>query len=68
MSKNLSERRDELINDCMLYTRQIESEHGLTLYAFKHDEFRCDFQVFYGDCTEEFKAWIMLPIETAVSF
>ena len=65
MSKNISERRDKLITDCMLYTKIVEDQNTLTVYAFKHDSVKCDFQIFYDECGKEFEDWVVLPVTTA---
>ena len=39
---------DRLIREtgCMLYLRVVSSKNNIKVYALKHDEFRCDFQIF----------------------
>jgi len=54
---------------CMLYMRIVGNETGLTVYAFKHDEFRCDFQIFgEGTSPGELEKWLLLPVTTNVSY
>ena len=52
----------------MLYTKIVEDQDTLTVYAFKHDNLRCDFQIFYDKCGEEFEDWVGLPITTSASY
>jgi hypothetical protein len=54
---------------CMLYMRIIGNDEGVTVFAFKHDEFRCDFQIFQSDCYKgDLESWLLLPISTAASY
>lgn len=62
------ESRVELFNGCMMYVRTEHDDKQLTVFAFKHDELRCDFQIFYNDCSDAFKNWVEEPIETAASY
>jgi hypothetical protein len=54
---------------CMLYMRVVSNNDGLIVYAFKHDEFRCDFQIFEGTTTPgALEKWLLLPVSTDVSY
>ena len=54
---------------CMLYMRIIGNDEGVTVFAFKHDEFRCDFQIFQMDSYKgDLEKWLLLPISTAASY
>jgi len=54
---------------CMLYMRIISIGTSITVYAFKHDEFRCDMEIFTGDnYTGNLEEWLLLPVSTAVSY
>jgi len=54
---------------CMLYMRIIGNDEGVTVFAFKHDEFRCDMEIFTGDnYTGNLEEWLLLPISTAASY
>lgn len=56
---------------CILYIRLIltEGEGNMTIYAFKHDEFRCEMEIFNGfECKSRLADWLKLPVDTAVSY
>ena len=54
---------------CMLYTRMVSTTDDLIVYAFKHDELRCDFQIFTGtDYKDNLKSWLLEPVETSASY
>lgn len=54
---------------CMLYMRIISIGDDITVYAFKHDEFRCDMEIFTGDnYTGNLEAWLLRPVTTDVSY
>lgn len=53
---------------CMLYLRMTLVDNNFKVYLFKHDEFRCDFQIFTGNCHKEIEEWLSLPISTAASY
>jgi hypothetical protein len=62
------ESRVQLSSGCLMYVRTQHDDDRLVVFAFKHDEFRCDFQIFYDDCSDEFKSWVEQPVITAASF
>ena len=54
---------------CMLYMRIISTNDDMTLYAFKHDEFRCEMEIFSGlKYKSRLEEWLILPIDTAMSY
>ena len=62
---------DRIIREtgCMLYLRVVSSKNNIKVYALKHDEFRCDFQIFQEESFKtEFEKWLSLPVETAASY
>lgn len=62
---------DRLISEtgCMLYMRVLASTTECIVYAFKHDEFRCDFQIFDAKSSkDDLEQWLLLPVSTDVSY
>jgi hypothetical protein len=62
---------DRLITEtgCMLYMRIVSTTDDITVYAFKHDELRCDFQIFTGiDYKGNLESWLLEPVETSASY
>ena len=54
---------------CMLYMRVISTNDDMTIYAFKHDEFRCEMEIFSGlEYKYRLEEWLILPIDTAMSY
>lgn len=54
---------------CMLYMRIISTNDDMTIYAFKHDEFRCEMEIFSGlEYKYKLEEWLILPIDTAMSY
>lgn len=54
---------------CMLYMRILSVNDMMRVYAFKHDEFRCEFQIFDESSIKgDLESWLMLPVSTDVSY
>lgn len=62
---------DRRINEtgCMLYLRILGSDKGVKVFAFKHDEFRCELNIFDEDIQPgELEQWLLRPVNTAASY
>lgn len=68
MSEEFESRSVVNSSGCMLYVRTELDVDRLAVFAFKHDQYRCDFQIFYDDCGEEFKDWAERLVCTDDSF